>query len=182
MLSIGTIVISGGVIFAGLQIYDKAKDGSTKLLQSKSSRTNFGKVLANEANKSLDLETLESTDDSLIRTTGVVALTAVTSAIHLNLGGTLFALNGTGFIVLLVLYLAPPFEEYRNLTRDVFIAYTGVTFGGYFAVNGLAGLTNTLGMASKVVEVGLVALLWQDRTEALYGRPQPALAYLKSSN
>ena len=76
-------------------------------------------------------------------------------------------LNGVGFLAALAAhYGVPQRESYQQWTRDGLLGYTGFTVAGYFVVNGIGGWTNPLGIATKLVELGLIRVLWADRTAA----------------
>lgn len=95
----------------------------------------------------------------------IVVLTVATAGIHLVLSATaglMFALNGLGYLALLAAVLVPlPFLAGRQaLVHYAFMAYTAVTIVAYFAVNGGEAFSNPLGLATKVVEVLLIAALW----------------------
>jgi hypothetical protein len=93
----------------------------------------------------------------------IAALTGTTAAIHIYLGGTLFVLNGVGFLAgLAAHYAVPQRESYQKWTREGLFGYTGVTVAGYFALKGLAGFGSPIGIATKVVELGLMRVLWED--------------------
>lgn len=97
----------------------------------------------------------------------ITALTGTTAAIHIYLGGTLFVLNGVGFLAALgAHYAVPQRESYQKWTREGLFGYTGVTVAGYFALKGLAGFGSPIGIATKVVELGLMRVLWEDAEDA----------------
>ncbi len=97
----------------------------------------------------------------------IAALTGTTAVIHVYLGGTLFVLNGIGFLAALgAHYAVPQRESYQKWTREGLFGYTGVTVAGYFALKGLAGFASPIGVATKVVELGLMRVLWEDAEAA----------------
>lgn len=105
----------------------------------------------------------------------VISLTSATAILHLTLGTQLFVLNGVGYAGLLALhYLVPQKEIYRQYTRSALFGYTGVTVVGYFILNGVGSFTNPIGIANKLIELGLLAVLWQDQQEAS-GQSQVAM-------
>jgi hypothetical protein len=98
---------------------------------------------------------------------GVVALTALTAAIHLWLslgfldsGGLIFVLNGLGYLALLFLFSAPlaSLTPYRAAVRWALIAYTAVTVIAWL----LIGTRSPLAYVDKVAEGVLIVLLWLD--------------------
>ncbi len=98
----------------------------------------------------------------------IVLLTLITAIIHLFVGlpvfplglDTLLFLNGLGYLALLFLWTRTPGFLSKGLVRGVFIAYTAVTVVGYFAMWGVEGLYDPLGVFTKVVEVALIVALW----------------------
>lgn len=101
----------------------------------------------------------------------IAALTGTTAVIHIYLGGTLFVLNGVGFLAALgAHYAVPQRESYQKWTREGLFGYTGVTVAGYFALKGLAGFASPIGLATKLVELGLMRVLWEDG-EAAKNKP-----------
>ena len=102
---------------------------------------------------------------------GIILLTLATAFIHLYLSikiiasgmsGTLFILNGLGYLALLAgLFLPiPVVKNYRPLLRILFIVFTLVTIFAWVAV----GARDAWGYSDKAVEVLLVILLWLDRS------------------
>lgn len=101
------------------------------------------------------------------RQVAIIALTGATATIHIALGTPLFILNGVGYLALLGAHLAvPDRESYRTYTRNALLGYTGVTVIGYFALQGVAGFTDPLGVLNKLIELGLLNVLWEDRGSA----------------
>ena len=102
---------------------------------------------------------------------GISLLTLFTALIHFMLGLTnsdyLFMLNGIAFMLLLyVTFWTPAFlQSYKSLIRWAYIALTAVTIIMYFAIWGFGGLSDTLGMFTKVVELLLLVGLWMSRKE-----------------
>lgn len=107
------------------------------------------------------------TDDDL-RATAILALGGATALTHLLLGAQLAApllvWNGIGYAALLASYhFVPRLAPYRATTRDVLSAYTGTTLVLYFVQRGIEGLVAPAGVVNKLVEVGLLALLWFEK-------------------
>lgn len=100
---------------------------------------------------------------------GITILTLITAVIHLALGfsqsNTLFLLNGAGYAALLyATFWTPAFlKGQAGLVRWAFIGYTALTIVLYFASWGLDGFTQPMGLLTKLVEVLLLAGLWQAR-------------------
>jgi hypothetical protein len=102
---------------------------------------------------------------------GIIFLTLATAFIHLYLSveifnsgmnGTLFILNGLGYLGLLAaLFLPLPIlKNYHPVVRIVFIAFTIITILAWIAM----GQRNAWGFSDKAIEVLLVVLLWLDRS------------------
>ena len=102
---------------------------------------------------------------------GIILLTVATAVIHLYLStqiiamgmdGTLFILNGLGYLALLAgLFLPIPIvKEYRPVVRILLIVFTLITIFAWVAM----GMRNTWGFADKAIEIALVVLLWLDRS------------------
>lgn len=105
--------------------------------------------------------------DNAARQVSVITLTGATALIHIALGLQagipLFVWNGAGFIAFLAgQYFTPQLEPYRAEVRDGFIAYSGTTIVAYFLLQGSAGLLNPVGMTTKLIEAGLIGLLWHE--------------------
>ena len=103
---------------------------------------------------------------------GIIALGIATGLIHLFAlgipsGEILFILNGLGYLALVAaVYLPLKFlAGYRSLARWVLIAYTALTLVLYFVMN-WPDVWNPLGIITKLIEVGLIVLLWIDRENA----------------
>lgn len=101
------------------------------------------------------------------RKVAVITLTSATALIHILLGLQggipLFIWNGAGFVAFLAgQYFTPELAPYRSEVRDGFIAYTGTTIVAYFLANGPAGLLTPVGITTKLIEAGLIGLLWHE--------------------
>jgi hypothetical protein len=92
-------------------------------------------------------------------------LAIITGVYHLLLPDLMLMLNGLGFLGLLAAYFVRldfiPIK--RPTLRWLFMGYTLITIVLYFALRGLGGLTFIEGMVIKLVELGLLFLLYQDR-------------------
>jgi hypothetical protein len=95
----------------------------------------------------------------------IIVLTLFTAVVHgvvlnMQMGhiDPLFTLNGLGYLGLLgaLLFKFPPGRE--TLVYYAFMAYTLVTIIAWVAI----GERNTLGYATKAVEVLLIIFLWID--------------------
>ena len=103
---------------------------------------------------------------------GIIILTIATALVHLWLayeqlsigmmGGTMFILNGLGYLGLLTALYAPlPIEfvtKNRSLVRWAMIAFAVVTILAWAAI----GERNAIGYSTKAIEVVLVILLFVD--------------------
>lgn len=97
--------------------------------------------------------------------TGVILeLTLATAIIHLTLGGTLFLLNGIGYLGLGALYLVaavlpmPTVRRHAWMARAALAGYASVTIVAYL----VTGPYFTLGWLTKGIEVAIVMLLLAD--------------------
>jgi hypothetical protein len=94
----------------------------------------------------------------------ILELTVATALIHLSLGGTLFTLNGLGYLGFAVAYLASavlpmPFtRRVRWLPRVGLAGYAFLTIGAYLVM----GPYITLGWIAKGIELAIVALVALD--------------------
>lgn len=87
---------------------------------------------------------------------GAVALTLVTAAIHLGMGGVLFTLNAAGYLVLAAGLLVPgPVSRIRWLVRMALLGFTAATIGGWLAF----GARFPLAYLDKTVELVLMVVL-----------------------
>lgn len=95
--------------------------------------------------------------------TGIVILAAATALIHLTLSfpDPMFILNGLGYLGLTgALFLPLPVaRDHRPLVRTILMGYTALTIILWVAI----GMRTPIGYAAKVIELGLIALLWMDR-------------------
>ncbi len=96
---------------------------------------------------------------------GIAYLGSVSGFIHLGLGlqgDMLLLLNGLGYLALLAALFWPSRviikESERRLILWVLLGYTAITFIGYFLTHPLGGY-DTLGLVTKIIEVGLMAFL-----------------------
>ena len=105
----------------------------------------------------------------------VIILGLATALIHLSLNLSfstdqmLFTLNGLGYLVLVALFAfeTPITRGREGLFLWVFIAFTAVTIVAFFAFQGFPPLSaNTLGYATKLIEVLLIGALWGYKNQA----------------
>jgi len=87
----------------------------------------------------------------------IVELTVATGVIHLGLGGTLFTLNGLGYLVAAVAMVAPLAiaARWRWLIRLGLIAYAAAAIVGWY----LMGPRYDVAYVAKAIEVALIVLL-----------------------
>ena len=97
--------------------------------------------------------------------TALALLALVTGVFHITLGLPMMVLNGLGFLGLLAAYLFKLsfITIPRPSLRWLFMGYTALTIVLYFALRGLEGFTYLPGMLIKLVELALLALLYQDK-------------------
>jgi predicted flap endonuclease-1-like 5' DNA nuclease len=182
MLSLGAFVIGSGTLYATITMYHKIVDGAripwldnlfprqkkktpSVAPETSASSTAQAEVVAPTLNPVATVMIDEKA--ALERKILITTLSGATTLIHLQMGiaygSTLFLLNGVGFAGLLAAYyFVPPLTPYRRYTRPVFMGYTGVTIVAYFVKWGVLGFASSLGMFTKLVEAGLIVLLWQD--------------------
>lgn len=97
---------------------------------------------------------------------GIILCAIATTVIHLTLSfpDPMFILNGLGYLGLTAaLFLPLPFlKNYHSLVRYILMGFTFVTIIAWVAI----GLRIPLGYITKVIELGLLALLWLDRSKS----------------
>jgi len=97
-------------------------------------------------------------------TTGIVALTLVSGAIHLSLGGMLFTLNALGYFALAAAFVVgaaisqPLVVRLSWLPRVALIGYALASIGAWLVMGGRYDLA----YVTKGVEVALIVLLIVD--------------------
>ncbi|HRI63642.1 MAG TPA: hypothetical protein PK156_05375, partial [Polyangium sp.] len=112
------------------------------------------------------LEALER-EDARNREVLIAALTTTTAVIHIVLGGKLFVLNGAGFLALLAArHLLPKNEAYQSFARESLAGYTGLTIIAYFLEHGTTSFADVTGIGCKLIELGLLRVLWADHRAA----------------
>jgi hypothetical protein len=97
------------------------------------------------------------------------ALTVAAAAIHLSRAvdnpriTVLFTLNAAGYLLLLALFTLPfpALAGQRRWVRWTFIGYAAVTFVLFFVWGAMKGEWPVIGWVDKVIELALIALLWQ---------------------
>ncbi|MEM7128388.1 MAG: hypothetical protein AAF702_18795 [Chloroflexota bacterium] len=170
MISLAAITLGGGAVYVGLQWYDRARGVKRKPLYTVLQNTPGSDVETaseDESHRDISLSTnYHIAGVDLDRTTAIVTLTATTAIVHIALARPLMILNGIGSVVLLIPhYFVPALDAYRNHTRDILIAYTVVTFAGFYIVKDVASWFSPIGIVCKLVELGLLTLLWHERTD-----------------
>ena len=182
MISLGLLAATGGALYGSVKALRFWQQGErplwlkeAKLAAVPATEGSSAATAASEANPgafSVD-QTRDATlvnflcYDKEARKFSVITLTGATALIHIALGLQagipLFVWNGAGFIALLAgQYFTPQLEPYRAEVRDGFIAYSGATIVAYFLLQGAAGLFNPVGITTKVIEAGLIGLLWHE--------------------
>jgi hypothetical protein len=100
----------------------------------------------------------------ILLTAVILELTAATAVIHLSLGGTLFTLNGLGYIGLGLAYAVaavipmPALRRFGWLPRIALLGYTLTTIGAYLVI----GPYFQLGWITKGIELAIVGLVMVD--------------------
>jgi len=104
----------------------------------------------------------------------IALLTAATGILHLLVGfnivggsgptNWILVLNGIGYLVLLWLFWTSSGSR-RSTIRWILLAYTLITFVGYFAINRADnfGFDSPIGLIIKAIELLLIILLFLDR-------------------
>ncbi len=131
---------------------------------------------------------MNRTDTALARAGGIaglavglliVALAISTAIIHFSLGGTLFTLNGLGYLALASVYamvLALPVDVARPfgwLPRFGLAGFALVTIGAYLMSGGFF----TLGWITKGIEVAIVGLVVMEQERLRRVEPVAAAPY-----
>lgn len=112
-----------------------------------------------------------TTTPRILLTGVILELTIATACIHLTLGGTLFLLNGLGYLALGAAYLAAallPWPAVRRLgwlPRAGLAAYAAMTIAAYL----VTGPYFTLGWLTKGIELAIVLLLIADQLMSAEG-------------
>jgi hypothetical protein len=106
---------------------------------------------------------MQITPTPRILLTGVILeLTLATAIIHLTLGGTLFLLNGLGYLALGTVYLAstalPALRRHALLPKAALAAYASITIAAYL----VTGPYFTLGWVTKGIELAIISLVAAD--------------------
>jgi hypothetical protein len=105
-----------------------------------------------------------NTTPRILLTGVILELTLATAIIHLTLGGTLFLLNGAGYLALGAAYLVgaampmPTVRRFSWLARAGLAAFASVTIVAYLVI----GPFFTLGWVTKGIEVAIVLLVMAD--------------------
>ena len=117
------------------------------------------------------LDTLIQQEEAFNREILLALFNTTTAVIHIYLGGVLFTLNGVGFLAFLAArHILPPRESYQKYVREGNFIYSGLTIIPYFAAYGLSGgFQMTTDLISKLAEIGIMYVLWQERKAVLNG-------------
>ena len=103
-----------------------------------------------------------------VLTLTLIVLTLTTAYVHLTLGGTIFLLNGIGYLVLAAGLVASTLplafvRRLRWLPRIGLAGFALVTIAAYVVI----GPYFTLGLATKAIEVAIVGLVGADLVNTL---------------
>ena len=103
-----------------------------------------------------------------VLTLTLIMLTLTTAYVHLTLGGTIFLLNGIGYLVLAAGLVASTLptgfvQRLRWLPRIGVAGFALVTIGAYVVI----GPYFTLGLATKAIEVAIIGLVGADLINTL---------------
>lgn len=98
---------------------------------------------------------------------GIIVLTLITAAVHFTLlfPDPVFILNSLGYLALLSAYFFPiPIaRDNRRLVRWAYMGFAVVTILAWVAIGDKSWPAGALGYFTKIVELVLLALLWNDR-------------------
>jgi hypothetical protein len=98
---------------------------------------------------------------------GIVVLTLITAVVHFTLlfPDPVFILNSLAYLALLAAYFLPvPIaRDNRRLVRWVYMGFVAVTILAWVAIGDKSWPAGALGYFTKVIELVLIALLWNDR-------------------
>ncbi len=101
---------------------------------------------------------------------GIILLTLATAAIHFSLlfPDPIFIMNGLGYLALLAAYFLPlPIaKDNPRLVRWVFLGFTVVTIIAWAAIGDKSWPAGALGYITKLIEIVLLVLLWNDRASS----------------
>jgi hypothetical protein len=94
-------------------------------------------------------------------------LTLITAVVHFTLlfPDPVFILNSLAYLALLAAYFLPvPIaRDNRRLVRWVYMGFVAVTILAWVAIGDKSWPAGALGYFTKVIELVLIALLWNDR-------------------
>jgi len=98
---------------------------------------------------------------------GIIVLTLVTATVHFTLlfPDPVFILNSLGYLALLAAYFLPvPIaKDNRRLVRWAYMGFVVVTILAWVAIGDKSWPAGAEGYFTKIVELVLLALLWNDR-------------------
>lgn len=98
---------------------------------------------------------------------GIIVLTLITASVHFTLlfPDPVFILNSLGYLTLLAAYFLPvPIaKDNRRLVRWIYMGFIVVTILAWVAIGDKSWPAGALGYFTKIVELVLLALLWNDR-------------------
>ncbi|ETW93566.1 MAG: hypothetical protein ETSY1_38635 [Candidatus Entotheonella factor] len=176
------IVVGGGVALLGVNWYKRVRQNKRVLpLQniSQGVQTQVARGIQIEAllesgeEPSGELAELIQQEAKFNRQAAAITLTVTSAALHIFSRAPILTatglgvLNGLGALVLLTAHLTvPQRESYLRLTRSAIMGYVGFTSIGYFVLRGAEGLTYPLGIATQLVDLALIGVLWDDHRAA----------------
>ena len=98
---------------------------------------------------------------------GIIVLTLITAVVHFTLlfPDPVFILNSLVYLSLLAAYFLPvPIaKDNRRLVRWVYMGFAAVTILAWVAIGDHSWPAGAEGYFTKLVELALIALLWNDR-------------------
>lgn len=138
--------------------------GILQPFQPQLDRSRMIDLLKMQPGTSEELQTLIQQEDRWNRDLLITVFSVTTAAIHFYYGGTVFVLDGAGFLVFLAArYFLPQRESYQRYVRDGSMLYAALNIIPYFAKYGLYdGFENPIGMVAKLSELGLIYVQWRE--------------------
>jgi len=98
---------------------------------------------------------------------GIVVLTLITAIVHFTLlfPDPVFILNSLVYLTLLACYFLPvPYaKDHRGLVRWVYMGFAAVTILAWVAIGDKSWPSGAEGYFTKLAEIVLITLLWNDR-------------------
>ncbi|ETX05636.1 hypothetical protein [Candidatus Entotheonella palauensis] len=176
------IVAGGGVALLGINWYKRKRQNKRvsplqnayRGVQAQVERSSqIESWLESGEERTEDVAGLIQQEAQFNRQASAIVLTTTSAALHIFSRAPILTatglgvLNGLGALVLLTAHLTvPQRESYLRYTRSAIMGYVSLTSIGYFVLRGAQGLTNPLGIATQLVDLALIGVLWDDHRAA----------------